>query len=94
MKKYLLLAMLPGIFLAQAQVHADENQRHVAESKVVVKEFMGKLKIELQTAVKAGGPLKAIEVCSKVAPDIAKAQSMQHGMKVARTSLRSEEHTS
>ena len=61
---------------------------HAAESRVVVKEFMQNLKGELQTAMKAGGPVNAIRVCNETAPGIAEALSTQKGWEVGRTSLK------
>lgn len=66
----------------------DAIARRTQESREVVKTFMGKLKGELQTAMKRGGPVKAIEVCRIKAPLIASEMSQQTGWKVARTSLR------
>jgi hypothetical protein len=59
-----------------------------AESRVVAKEFMQNLKGELQTAMKAGGPVNAIGVCNETAPRIAEALSTQKGWEVGRTSLK------
>ena len=67
---------------------ADELKQQRAESMQVVKEFMGSLKGELQSAMKSGGPTNAIEVCNKVAPAIAAEQSRKHGWEVGRTSLK------
>ncbi len=61
---------------------------HAAESRVVVKEFMQNLKGELQTAMKAGGPVNAIAVCNERAPEIAQALSTQKGWEIGRTSLK------
>jgi len=36
------------------------------------RKFFGTLKGELETAMKAGGPINAIQVCNEVAPGIAK----------------------
>lgn len=70
-------------------VHADENLKERAQkSKAVVQEFMGQLKGELESAMKAGGPVNAIKVCNEKAPAIAAALSEKHGWKVARTSLK------
>jgi len=70
-------------------VYADKHQKELAaNSKVAVKEFMGQLKGELQTAMKAGGPNKAVDVCKEKAPLIAKNLSEKYGWKIARTSLK------
>ena len=85
-KNIVLLTILLG--LSTSQAYADAHKARVAKSKAVVKEFMGQLKGELQRAMKAGGPVKAIKVCNKVAPHIAEEQSRKHGYKIARTSLK------
>ena len=51
-------------------------------------EFMETLKGELQTAMKAGGAVNAIQVCNKRAPEIAAEFSEKKGWIVARTSLK------
>ena len=58
------------------------------KSKAVVKEFMTQLKGELQSAMKAGGPVNAINVCNEKAPTIAKNLSDKYGWDIARTSLK------
>ncbi len=87
MRKFISVALLCiapfGATLADEQV-----KQRAAKSKVVVKEFFGELKGELVKAMKEGGPLNAINVCNKSAPYIAHAMSQKHGMKVARTSLK------
>jgi hypothetical protein len=67
-------------------VHAD--QALADEAKGIIKQFGGQLKGELQAAIKAGGPVEAIEVCNKKAPAIAHDLSEQTGWEVARTSLK------
>lgn len=65
-----------------------ELQQRVQESKVVVKNFMQQLKGELQAAMKAGGPVNAVQVCNSQAPVIADQLSAKQGWNVARTSLK------
>ena len=85
MNRLVVAAMLSALSLSVA---AGDNAERIAQSKAVVKDFMGQLKGELQRAMKAGGPNKAIEVCNTVAPLIAKSESDKHGWTVGRTSLR------
>jgi len=85
MRKAIAIVALCGLPLVAS---ADETQERRAESMKVVKEFMTTLKGELQKAMKAGGPVNAIEVCNKVAPAIAAEQSTKHGWEVGRTSLK------
>lgn len=88
MKKLITIALLSAAPISMVMAEQNDLQKRAAESKAVVKEFMGELKGELGKAMKAGGPIKAIEVCNKVAPSIAQAQSEKHGWEVARTSLK------
>lgn len=79
-----LFSCLPFV-AAQA---ADETQPHVATSQQVVQAFSGQLKAALQEAIKAGGPIQAIDVCNKNAPAIAASVGAEHGVQVRRTSLK------
>jgi len=86
MKRLAAIALCCTLPLA---AHAGaETDPLVAESKQVVKEFFGKLKGELQSAMKEGGPVHAIQVCNTIAPAVAQELSDKHGMRVARTSLK------
>ncbi len=87
MKKIVTIALMCAAPVSMTLAETDLEQRATA-SKAVVKEFMGQLKGELGKAMKAGGPIQAIEVCNKVAPSIAQAQSEKHGWEVGRTSLK------
>jgi ribosomal protein L10 len=58
-----------------------------AEAREVIGNFVKKLKGELSAALKNGGPTKAIEICKKAAPEIAKKASVD-GWTVRRTSLK------
>ncbi|MCW8924245.1 MAG: DUF3365 domain-containing protein [Gammaproteobacteria bacterium] len=87
MKKLIITLAICLSFANLAQ--ADENLKQRAQkSKAVVKEFMGQLKGELESAMKAGGPVNAISVCNKMAPVIAKNLSDKYGWDIARTSLK------
>lgn len=78
-----------GLSLAACQsVSTDELDQRTAESRAVTMEFMTTLKGELQTAMKAGGAVNAIQVCNKRAVEIAAGFSEQKGWTVARTSLK------
>ncbi|GAB4297636.1 MAG: DUF3365 domain-containing protein [Thiohalomonadaceae bacterium] len=88
MKRIIATALLCAIPLGQVLADNHGNQARVENSKAVIKEFFGKLKGELEAAMKKGGPINAIEVCNRVAPGIAKELSDKHGMDVARTSLK------
>ena len=58
------------------------------EAKALVKEFAGTLKGELETAMKAGGPVSAVAVCKERAPTIAADLAKRSGWEVKRTSLK------
>ncbi|MFO7593239.1 MAG: DUF3365 domain-containing protein [Pseudomonadota bacterium] len=87
MKRIVTFALLCTVPVSMALAESDVQQR-AAASKKVVQEFMGELQGELGKAMKAGGPIKAIEVCNQVAPSIAMTQSEKTGWKVGRTSLK------
>lgn len=59
-----------------------------AEAAQVIQAFAKELKAELKAGLKAGGPVKAIEVCRQKAPEIAKRVSAKTGWTIDRTSLR------
>jgi hypothetical protein len=86
MKKLIVLA---GAFclLAGTAIAGDLDKR-AAESRAAVKEFFGALKGQLVSAIEAGGPVYAIEVCKQVAAVIAADISEKKGWRVARTSLK------
>jgi hypothetical protein len=88
MKRIIAAALLCTIPLGHALADNHGNQARMDKSKAVVQEFFGKLKGELEAAMKEGGPINAIQVCNRVAPGIAHELSSKHGMHVARTSLK------
>lgn len=77
-----------GVCMVATPVFADDVSRLTQESRATVKIFAGKLKGELQAAMKKGGPVSAIQVCNSVAPAIAKDLSKEYRGKVARVSLK------
>lgn len=87
MPKYLVILLCGGLMMNSAFAD-DELIQRVEKSRAVVKEFMGQLKSELQTAMKAGGPLNAIDICNKRAPEIANQLSEKYAWDIARTSLK------
>lgn len=87
MKKIISAALLCTMPLSVSFAD-DDAKKYAAESKAVVKEFFDQLKGELGKSMKAGGPVATIEVCNTTAPAIAQNLSEKHGMKVARTSLK------
>lgn len=85
MKKTLLSAIVVSLF--SASTYAGDLEDRAAASRTAVKEFATSLQGELGAAIKAGGAVNAIEVCSTKAPAIAADISKKQGWKVARTSL-------
>lgn len=88
MKKMMSIALLCAMPVSMVMADQDEMKKRAGDSKAVVQQFFGKLKGELQSAMKEGGPLNAIEVCNKVAPSLAQAESERTGWDVGRTSLK------
>ena len=86
MKRIPLYASI--ILLLAANTSASSVEERVAKSRLAVQEFAGKLKGELLAALKEGGPVNAVSVCSRKAPEIAGAISEDKGWEVGRTSLR------
>jgi hypothetical protein len=81
----LLTAALVTVQVASA---GESMQSNIEEGKGVIKSFAGDLKGELKKGMKQGGPIKAIQVCNTVAPQLAEAHSQMSGWRLARTSLK------
>ena len=65
-----------------------DQQALTGEAVVIVKNFAGQLKPQLQQALQSGGPVAAIQVCSQQAPTIAAQLSQESGWTVKRVSLK------
>ncbi|MCW8909429.1 MAG: DUF3365 domain-containing protein [Gammaproteobacteria bacterium] len=87
MLRFFIISLVCILYIPLVSANDALSQR-TQKSKMVVKQFMGQLKGELQNAMKSGGPSNAIDVCNKTAPLIAKNLSDKYGWKVARTSLK------
>ena len=85
-KRMTLAAALAAAIVTAAHAAEDLGPR-VEASKAAVMDLAKNLKGELQAAMKAGGPVAAITVCSERAPAIAAQQSALHQLAVGRTSL-------
>jgi hypothetical protein len=81
----LLLALSPAALMA-ADPAAD--RAWIEQSRQLAMQLGGELKGELGRAINEGGPVAAIGVCSKRAPEIAARLSGQSGAEVGRTALR------
>ena len=87
MKLTYIIAATALLVSFNAEAAGDPSAR-AGESRMAVKEFFGALKGELVGAMKAGGPVNAIETCNLKAPAIASMISEKKGWRVARTSLK------
>ena len=85
---FAILLSLVLICCTQQTISYKEISKRTEQSKDTVKKFGQLLKIELQTAMKGGGLLKAISVCNLKAPIIAKQLSVEQGWDIYRTSLK------
>jgi len=79
-----LLATAGGNAMAE---EANTAEALTAQARGIAAKFAEKLKGELMTAMKADGPVKAIEVCNVAAPAIA-GEASTDGWTVKRTSLK------
>lgn len=86
MKKY--LAVLTATALLSAPAFADENEEMIKTSRAASKALFDALGGELQAAMKAGGPVNAIQVCNTKVPDIDKDVSAKQNLTIGRTSLK------
>ncbi|MCK4866218.1 MAG: DUF3365 domain-containing protein [Gammaproteobacteria bacterium] len=86
MRRYFLV--LISTMLLISTVHANQVNVHKKKAMPAIKEFAGKLKGEMKSAMKSGGPVAAIQVCSDKAPGIAQAVGSKYQIKIARTSLK------
>ena len=78
---FLLLSFAAGLYAAEPS-----NDEILAKAREVVTVFQGALSSKLQAAMQAGGPVNAIDVCSKEAQLIAQQTSTQHTVMVKRIS--------
>jgi len=67
---------------------AAETEKLTNETRAAMKALAGELKATLQSSMKSEGPLKAIAVCNEKAPKLAEKISLETGLQVARTSLK------
>ncbi len=86
MKLTIAICCLAAVLLPGPVTAAEPTDQAAAQAAIAA--FAGALKAELTTAMQAGGPLNAIEVCNARAPAIAAAVSLEQGMSLSRVSLR------
>jgi len=86
MKFTIAICCLSATLLTGSVTAAEQADQAAAQA--AIGSFAGALKAELTSAMQAGGPLNAIEVCNSRAPAIAEAVSLDSGMQLSRVSLR------
>lgn len=74
--------------VAQAASTEVDKSALVNEAKGAVKALAGPLQVKLKTAMQAGGPASAIDVCQKIAPALADSVSAEKGVEITRVSLK------
>ncbi len=87
MKLNRIVLTLP-ILLLTINVQAFDKKSAVNEAKEITKTFAGSLKKELQSAMKSGGPIKALEVCNTKALPITTQVAKEKGAQISRVSLK------
>jgi hypothetical protein len=89
--KQAIIAGLAGVAVIVAALAASAEtdlDARTEASRAVIKAFAGSLQAELKGAMKASGPVAAIEVCNEEAPAIARRHAEDKGWEVGRTSLK------
>ncbi|MEO6024507.1 MAG: DUF3365 domain-containing protein [Burkholderiales bacterium] len=85
MKKYYSTAIVLSALVVAPVIAQDAN---LDESRAIAVQLMQQLAAELKKELTANGPVAAIAVCQKVAPDIAQKLSLDKGWRVTRVSLK------
>jgi len=81
-------ALLVGTLGLNSAFASTAASADLQQAQALVKQFGGQLKPELQKAMKTGGPVAAIKVCSEKAPAIAKSLAESSGWEISRVSLK------
>ena len=83
------LATLTASLALLAEANSDQNTEALkTQIDEVSDEFIAKLSSALKNALKADGPVSAIEVCKTVAPSLTNTLSLREGWNISRVSLR------
>lgn len=77
----------PSMTPAPAAPAVSTVDADLARAQAAAKAFSGQLRGELQTAMAAGGPVAAVDVCHTRAPRIAEAVMAEHGVQLGRVAL-------
>jgi hypothetical protein len=86
MKKSIAALLMTMVIVGAAP--ANDTTTLIQEGKGLIKAFAKDLKTALVAAMKEGGPVKAISVCKKIAPEVANTHSKKNGWTIGRTSLK------
>lgn len=86
--KFQHLTIILLLLLSLTNAQAFDKKAAVTEAKAITKTFAGTLKKELQSAMKAGGPINALEVCNTKALPITAQVAKDKGAKISRVSLK------
>lgn len=76
------------ISLALAGCQSEAGPEFNEEASSAIQEFATTLRGALMQAMQEGGPMEAVEVCNKIAPEIAASLSEQYQFDIGRTSLK------
>lgn len=74
--------------VAQKSTASDSKQTPLERAALARDALFNELSTRLLAAMSNGGPAKAIEVCSKLAPQLAKEVGEQHQVSIGRTAIR------
>jgi hypothetical protein len=74
--------------VTQKSTASDSKQTPLERAAVAREALFNELSTRLLAAMSNGGPAKAIEVCSKLAPKLAKEVGEQHQVSIGRTAIR------
>ncbi|MBC8519536.1 MAG: DUF3365 domain-containing protein [Gammaproteobacteria bacterium] len=88
MKRTISATLVAGMLTMPLAASADRTDQYVNESRAAVKSLFKTLKGNLVGAMKAGGPIKAIEACNLSAQPLTVAEAGRLGYDIGRTSLR------
>lgn len=85
----IVVLLFSGPVFSQPSVAENTEAVYLQQEAIsLVKRFAGILKPTLKEAFQKGGPVNAIEVCSKKAPEIADRLSQESGWQIKRVSLK------
>jgi len=83
------LVTLTAVLTLHAEANSDQNMEALkTQVDTVSDEFIANLSSALKNALKADGPVSAIEVCKTVAPSLTNTLSVREGWNISRVSLR------